>query len=573
MKINILSQETILQIAAGEIVERPASVVKELVENAIDAGATIVTIEAFAGGLDKIIVSDDGEGIGINELATAVLRHATSKIKNSADLFSVSTLGFRGEALAAIGAVSTMTIASGRRESAAGGAITVIGGQGGQVETVANPGGTTVTVENLFFNTPARKKFLRKPAAEYTALASVVHQQLLSRPGIRFRLYHNGKLTLSSPGNGSLRDAIAALAGTEIAENLLECTGSAGTTSIRGYICQPEYHRGNRGLQYFSVNGRPTSLRLLGSAVEQAFHTLLPINRYPLAFLNVEIPGDLVDVNVHPTKREVKFREAGTIFTLALKACSQALAAVTAVPYSPSGNQVPYQVSASPPQGLRYGTKPLPPVQYPAAVQEALPLPPQLSAAQSEDYTILGQIFSTFLVVATPWELRLVDQHAAQERVLYEKYLELLTKRQKAGQATIPLEAPLSGRSRQFIEAWLPQLGELGFSLELTEGGVILKEAPILFKKALGVEDILEIIERLQQSEDGNFNFADYRQTTLMLMACKGAIKGNQRLSAAESRQLLVDLTACENSRTCPHGRPIWVAFDRINLEKLFARR
>ena len=564
MKIQVLSPETILKIAAGEVVERPASVVKELVDNAIDAGAGTIVIEALTGGLEKITVTDDGEGMGPGDLALAVLSHSTSKIKSGADLFNVATMGFRGEALASIGAIAKMSILTRRRQDTAGAILSVVGGQRGEVEAAASPVGTKVTVEDLFFNTPARQKFLGKPAAEFSALANVVHQLLLARPDIRFKLYHNGKLNLSSPGSGSLTDAIASLAGTKIAENLLQCSFQQGGYTLTGFIASPDFHRSNRAMQYFSVNGRPVSLRLAGSALERAFHTLLPSQRYPIAFLNLDVPGDQVDVNVHPTKREVKFSEAGIIYALVLNGCRRGLEDYLGVSRGFIPEVIPYTSPG-------YSRRPEPDKSS-LTVQEGFSWAPAGERIGSS-YTILGQVFSTFLVAATADELRLVDQHAAQERVLYEKYLGLLKEGKRAGQVIIPLETPLDGRSRHFLEACLPQLAELGFRLELTEGGMVLREAPILFKKTLSEADVLEILETLQHSEGPADSLADYQQTALKLMACKGAIKANQPLSAAESLQLLLDLDACENNRTCPHGRPIWVAFDKNKLEIMFARR
>ena len=570
MKIKILSEETILKIAAGEVVERPASVVKELADNAIDAGAKTISIEVFNGGLDSIIVSDDGEGMSPEDLAMAVRRHSTSKISRSEDLYNITTMGFRGEALASIGAVSKLTITTRRREDVAGSSLEVLGGEQGEVKPAASPQGTRIEVRDLFFNTPARKKFLRKSSTEFTAIAEVVHQLLLAKPGISFKLHHNGKMVLSSPGSGSLRDAIACLAGTAIADNLLECYGSAQGYTISGYIVSPVFHRSNRAMQYFTVNNRPVSLRLAGSALERAYHTLLPVNRYPIAFLNLEVSSSQVDVNVHPAKREVKFSDASLIFSLVFRACTDALTTFAAAPPGKPGEQpveyhrISVPTASTTPQAYKMqpGGR--------QVVQEAFDTSP---AVLGEDYTILGQVFSTFLVVSTPTELRLVDQHAAQERVLYEQYLQRLREGTRPGQVVIPIETPLSGRSRQFVEAWLPRLTELGFKIELTDEGMVVKEAPLLFKKVLSEGDITEIIEHLQQYEGAEYDLTDYKQAALMLLACKGAIKANQRLSASESLQLLRDLDRCKNNRTCPHGRPIWLAFGRGDLEKMFARR
>lgn len=571
MKIKILDQDTILKIAAGEVIERPASVVKELVDNAVDAGAGSIIVEIFDGGREKIVVTDDGEGMTPEDLILAVERHSTSKISSGRDLFAISTMGFRGEALASIGAISAMTITTRTKNALGGSKLFVRGGEKGEVQSASSPVGTKITVTDLFFNTPARKKFLRKASTEFTAIHEVCQQQVLAAPGIRFKLLHNGKSVLVAPGNGSLVAAIASLMGTELAENLFACSLARDNYSVAGYVASPKYHRSNRAMQYFTVNRRPVSLRLMGSAVEKAFHTLLPVNRYPIAFLNLNLPGSEVDVNVHPTKKEVKFADSSTIYRLVYQACLQALAPVTA-PSPERGESLERDFTPWPRlrPSLTYTNTP----ERQQRLQETAQLgfEPVFSHREA-DWEILGQVFSTFIVVATPEELRLVDQHAAQERILYERFLHLLQSGTRPGQVVIPVETPLSGRASQYIRASLPRLTELGFNLELTDSGMIVKEVPILFKKILSSEDILEIVEKLEEYESTEYGLNDYSQTALMLLACKGAIKAKQKLSASEARQLLEDLQGCENSRTCPHGRPIWVAFDRVNLEKMFARR
>lgn len=575
MKIKILDNETILKIAAGEVIERPASVVRELVDNAIDAGAGNISVEIWDGGKERIVISDDGQGMSAEELALAVERHSTSKIANGLDLFAISTLGFRGEALASIGAVSSMTITTRTMADVGGSRLTVRGGEKMEVQPASSPVGTKICVEALFFNTPARKKFLRAQAAEFSAIAESVHQQILAWPSIRFKLAHNGKPILSSPGSGSLMEAVASLAGTEIAENLLECMLSMDGYSVTGFIAKPEFHRSNRGLQNFSVNHRPVNVRLMGSAVEKAFHTLLPVNRYPIAFLDLQVPYENVDVNVHPAKREVKFADANTVFRVVYHACLQALTAVTGgAPAQPQWNQ---DAQVLPDSLAMPGVSRAPvytaPSQPFAEVREATQLRLDIGPNPESEHQILGQIFSSFLIVATTSELRLIDQHAAQERILYEDYLHILKAGQRPSQAVLPVETPLSGRMRIFVEAHHPRLAELGFKIELTETGMTVKEVPVLFKKILSAQDILEILEKIQATEGSVYDLSDYSQAALMLLACKGAVKANYRLSSSEARQLLIDLDRCDNSRTCPHGRPIWVAFDRVNLEKMFARR
>lgn len=572
MQIRILDQDTVLKIAAGEVIERPASVVKELVDNAVDAGARNISIEVFAGGEDRLTISDDGSGLEPDDLVLAVERHATSKISSGQDLFAIRTMGFRGEALASIGAVSVMTITS-RTQSAVGGCQLVVqGGDKGVVQPASSPQGTKITVENLFYNTPARKKFLRTQGVEFSAISEVIHQQILAWPGIRFKLQHNGKLVLTSPGTGSLTDAIASIAGTDIADNLLECRLEMEGYLLTGYIAKPDFHRSNRAMQFFTVNRRPVNVRLMGSALEKAYHTLLPINRHPIAFLNLQVPMADVDVNVHPGKREVKFTDASTIFRLVYNACLQALTVIAETSVTLQAADIPHR--------LQTYHDPLPrssyfiPRQPVELIQEAAQLKLDIDVRESKcDFTVLGQVFASFLVVAAPHELRLVDQHAAQERILYEKYLSMLKTGQRPGQAVLPIETPLTGRMRQFVEIHLSSLAELGFKLELGDSVMTVREVPMMFKKILSGQDILEIIEHMQERDGQSFDLSDYGQAALMLLACKSSIKANQRLSTHEANQLLADLAACENSRTCPHGRPIWVAFDRVSLEKMFARR
>jgi len=448
-----------MKIAAGEVIERPASVVKELVENSVDAGAQNISVEISQGGMAKIVISDDGEGMSLEELALAVERHSTSKIACGEDLFAISTMGFRGEALASTGAISVMTITTRTREAVAGSRLVVRGGEKGPVEHASSPVGTRIVVEDLFFNTPVRKKFLRSSATEFTAIAEAVQQHILARPGIRFKLTHNNKTVLVSPGTGSLIDAIASLAGTDIADNLLEVNLKEDGYTVFGFIAKPDYHRSNRAMEFFSVNLRPVKVRVMGSAVEKAFHTLLPVNRYPVVFLDLAVPMTDVDVNVHPAKREVKFADSGTIFRLVYRGCLAALSGVSSQQVQPGWQRGRSEWKSFPqvsPTDIFNNSQPSQPtLNYSAPaknvsrLEEAL----ELRLEGEEQYTILGQVFSTFLVVACPGELRLVDQHAAQERVLYEKFLGALQRGERPSQVVLPVETALSGRMLQFAEA------------------------------------------------------------------------------------------------------------------------
>lgn len=589
MRINYLDADTINRIAAGEVIARPASIVKELVENAIDAGSRRITVSAEEGGLTSLSVSDDGEGMSAEEMVVAVERHTTSKIAPGADLVNIFTLGFRGEALASIAAVSQLEITSRPPEAMAGARLRVKGGRPEPLEAAACPPGTTVVIGDLFFNTPARKKFLKRPATELSAITDCLQQIAFTRPEIKFSFNHNGRQLFSTPGNGSLRDTGASLLGLETAEALLECQGTRTGYSLRGFIANPSVHRSSRSYQFFSVNGRPISNRLMASALEKAFSTLLPVKRYPIAILNLEVPPQAVDVNVHPAKLEVKFSDTDTIFRLVYNACLDAL----------SGGIVSQPITVLRPQSFPQpasaatekegGGAEVPSIQprpyfawAPGNEREAKPQNSSIQETLFRQWpagpaqgrtTVLGQVLATYLVVETPRGLMLVDQHAAQERILYERYVGLLKQGQVPSQAVLPLTVSAGPSLLSNIQERLPELAHLGFKLEITQDGFSLKEAPILFKKALGSGDVLAIVEGLVGSDNPDFSLEDYHQVTLHMMACKDALKANQTLSPSEASRLLTDLEACQNSATCPHGRPISVTLDRAALEKMFARR
>lgn len=573
MRINTLDEGTIEKIAAGEVIERPASVVRELVDNAIDAGADSITVQLDSSEPPTITVTDNGGGMTAEELAVAVERHTTSKIRTDRDLLAIATLGFRGEALASINAVSKLTITTRTPDNPQGSKLTVQGAKKKAVEAAAAPVGTRVTVADLFFNTRARRKFLRSRGAENAAITATMQQFSLAWPAIRFRLGNNKRTVLASPGTGNLRDAVAAIMGTELAQALLPCEYREDDYSLSGYIAHPRQHRSNRNLQYFTVNKRPVSLRQAAAAVEKAYHTLLPQRRYPVVFLNLTVPGNRVDVNVHPTKRELKFADGNIVFRLCYHGCQAALEPVTR-PVSPSEQDNDGQ---RPIPGLdgKYSPRRIERDRYfrprpaPAAVQ--LDLRPL--AGQQPEEKILGQILSTYLVVDSGGGLRLIDQHAAQERVMYEKFTHMLEAGERPSQVMIPLEVQLPGHLLQFVRSRHGDLTALGFKLRLTDQGVLVQEVPLVFKKMISEADIVTIMEQLMQGEEGEMSLADHNQAALMMLACKSALKANQKLSPGEARELLAQLAQCKNQVTCPHGRPISVSFDRSDLEKMFARR
>ena len=401
----------------------------------------------FNGGLDSIIVSDDGEGMSPEDLAMAVRRQHQQNFRRRPTTSLPWAFAVKLCQHWRCSVDYNHPAAGGCRRQLPGG----LGGEQGEVKPAASPQGTRIEVRDLFFNTPARKKFLRKSSTEFTAIAEVVHQLLLAKPGISFKLHHNGKMVLSSPGSGSLRDAIACLAGTAIADNLLECYGSAQGYTISGYIVSSVFHRSNRAMQYFTVNNSPVSLRLAGSALERAYHTLLPVNRYPIAFLNLEVPSSQVDVNVHPAKREVKFSDASLIFSLVFRACTDALTTFAAAPPGKPGEQpveyhrISVPTASTTPQAYKMqpGGR--------QVVQEAFDTSP---AVLGEDYTILGQVFSTFLVVSTPRAVPVISTLPRKE--VMSKYLQRLREGTRpTGSDSIET---LSG-CRQFVRPGCPADG------------------------------------------------------------------------------------------------------------------
>ncbi len=568
MRINVLAPETIEKIAAGEVVQRPGSVIKELIDNAIDAGASAITVELKGDDIPQLTVRDNGGGMSADELLLSVQRHTTSKIHTDEDLNAIATLGFRGEALASIAAVSKLSIATRREQDSQGSLLEM---PGGHVTTTAAPVGTKVTVSDLFYNTPARRKFLRARSTEIAAITETVQHLALAWPGIRFRLSNNNRTVLATPGNGRLIDAIAAIAGTDSARDMLEIHWSQGNAVVSGCISHPRLHRSNRSWQYISVNRRPVQLRLAAAAVEKAYHTLLPRDRHPLMFLNLDIDPELVDVNVHPAKTEVKFSDSNAIYRLFLQAAQQALA-------SDSSHQPPDWVEEEGEPLEADETIPFFPPLGPRSPQGGM-RPSQISFTDareqdttSQGWKVVGQVLSTYLVVDSGDGMVLVDQHAAQERVMYEKYTDMLEQGQRPSQLVLPLEVELPAHLLQFARGQQAQLSQLGFGFNISDSGIVLNEVPLVFRKALTTEDVVDILEHLMDG-GAQVNLSDRSQAALMMMACKTALKARQQLSPTEARQLLDELNRCRNSTTCPHGRPTTVHISRQQLEKMFARR
>jgi DNA mismatch repair protein MutL len=545
--IRLLPPQVADAIAAGEVVERPASVVKELIENSLDAGAHRVSVEVRGAGRTLIRVSDDGGGIPAEELGLAFRRHATSKLSSLADLEAISSLGFRGEALASIAAVSEL-------EARSNGARIRL--RAGEVleEGVAMPvPGTVIEVRDLFANTPARLKFLKSPATETAACLKVAHGLALLYPEVRFEVAVDGRAALRTPGRGGLRAAAGALLGEAVAAELLEVEADG----VRGLASQPSLSRGSRDGILLGVNRRPVASRSLGFAIEECYQGALERGRYPVVVVDLSVPASEVDVNVHPTKREVRFRSDGGVFA----ALQQALRAAL------SGSR-PYQLrplpAAAPPRGLRS------PVLHeaPAALYQASSEPDSGSAA-GDPMRPLGQVLAGYLVAEGPDGVVLVDQHAAHERVLYNRFLGRLREGSAPSQPlllpeTVELEPAQAAAAADHRD----HLRSLGFELEdFGPGSVRLLAGPV----ETPAGRLLEALEQLLSTLADSRSHA-WVEAAAASLACHSAVRFGDPLELSEQRRLLSELEAAENSVTCPHGRPTRLVLDWQELKRHFRR-
>jgi DNA mismatch repair protein MutL len=584
MPIRLLSPEVSSQIAAGEVVERPASVVKELVENSLDAGAKNISISIADAGRTLIEVADDGHGISADELALAASRHATSKLVQSDDLFHIQTLGFRGEALASIGSVSRMIITS-RVESAQEGArLSVDGGIAGKVEKVGAPVGTVVRVENLFYNVPARLKFLKTDTTERRAIDSLVTRYALAYPNVRFKVTDGKQVTLQTAGDGDRRAILAALYGVDVAKQMLEVMASEDNLTLSGFISPVSLTRSNRREITFFINGRWVQEISLNSALLQAYHTLLMVGRYPLTALFLEMAPEDVDVNVHPTKAEVRFRSQDKVFSFVQRSVRKALLAYTPVPsVSPqlwgarSRDEVPERQAGI--DWTMAQDESLTMDGEPQSVETPEGQSPSTVGGQRSFETgvpllrLIGQIGSTYLVAEGPDGLYLIDQHAAHERVLFEKLMAQHENRSIPSQALLaPEVVTLPPQSAKMIGEQLPFLNKFGFEVEEFGANTFqVRAMPILFSGGDPASALRALVEDFEEDESPLQAEVEAR---LAARVCKRlAVKAGQVLTSDEQRSLLNDLEACQSPRTCPHGRPTMIHLSVDTLERQFGRR
>jgi len=582
MPIRLLPPEVASQIAAGEVVERPASVVKELLENALDASAKSVSVTIGAAGRTLIQVADDGCGIPADELPLAVARHATSKLARAEELFAISTLGFRGEALASIGSVARLTITSRTADSAAGARLHVEGGATGRVEIIGAPVGTLVRAEDLFYNVPARLKFLKKDMTERRAIDALLARYALAYPHVRIKLTEGKTSSLQTSGDGDQRAILAALYGVEVGKQMLEVLAEETGMKLTGFISPTALTRSNRREITFFINGRWVQNVPLSAALLQAYHTLLMVGRYPLAVLFLEVEPADVDVNVHPAKAEVRFREQDRVFSFVQRAVRRALLAYAPVPQvaptlwgtparqvDPAWSFASDQSSVTSDQ-LPVGTEP--PEVPPPSLLPSPPAPP-LHSPPVPLLRLIGQIGATYLVAEGPDGLYLIDQHAAHERVLFEKLMAQHNLKIIPSQALLtPAVIHLPPQSTETLVSNLPILQHFGFKVELFGPNTFqVRAVPLLFVDSDPSAALRAVVEDFEEDETPLQAEVEARVAGRV---CKRlAVKAGQVLSPEEQRALLNDLETCASPRTCPHGRPTMIHLSVDMLERQFGRR
>ena len=572
-KINILSQELSEKIAAGEVIERPASLVKELVENAVDAGSKNIEIIIQDAGKKLIKVIDDGEGMAKEDLAKACLRHATSKISQDADLYNIRTLGFRGEALASISVASRLKITSAAAASDAAWMIEFDFGRQKKLEQSARTKGTTVEASNLFANIPARLKFLKSNAAETSQIINIVTQLALVSEDISFKLKSDGEEILFLPAQAGFFGRITVLCGREIADNLIPISWNIAPLRIRGFISRPGFSQGSKKNQHFFVNQRPVSDRTMAHALSQGYQTYLGEKKFPVGFIFLELPPDQVDVNVHPAKREIKFQDSRIVHDVLAKTIAEALRDKTILPSQPkieSGYRPSLEVQENIP-GQNYVSSSQEPIKdfFPQSTfPENFPPP---ARAQEPAYL---QVKDTYIIFPDEKGVLFIDQHAAHERVIYDALMaQYLKKKIEKQRLLLPITLNLSPDQRVLLGDIRRMLAEFGFEIEEFGGNsVALYAYPAMLEENMVRAEFETIISELTQSNISADAEKNSRQV-LASIACHSAVRAHQKLSAGQIAALVADLWKTASPHTCPHGRPTYTLMSWDEIEKRFKRK
>lgn len=613
--IQVLEKSVADKIAAGEVVDKPLSIVKELVENSIDAGATSITIEIQKGGKSYIRVTDNGCGIPADQVETAFLRHATSKIYKAADLEHIQTLGFRGEALASISAVSRTEIITKTAEEKTGTRLVIEGSQIAEREITGCPEGTTIVVRDLFYNTPARKKFMRSDAAESSAVIEFVSHVTLAYANIRVRMVNNGSMLFSTPGNGKLYSNILTVFSRDIGDQLIPIQAEEGEMKLEGYVSGPGQSKPTRKHQIFFVNGRVVNSKVIQKGVSSAYADRLFEGRFPIAILFFRFPPDRLDVNIHPNKREVRFHDESSVTGFVEQALRKALLSKESIPAVKKKDlfRKPEPVTLADPGKLEGKAeedqidvkKLLSTLRKEEQMQETSPsqvkeafnayqspepiaLPKQAMAKAPADQsviqapatpppfdfdtlTITGTIFATYITAVDEDAFYLIDQHAAHERIFFEKLMAQYRNQETHGQPIMfPIMLNVSHSSDQNAEDWLAALGQMGFGAEpFGPRTYAVKEIPMF----MGLEEAQFFLKDFVDGL-GDGKLLDNLPVIekIIMRSCKSAVKAHDHLQDSEIQQLIQDLRQCENPFSCPHGRPTFIKMTQYEIEKMFKR-
>ena len=677
-KIAVLDQQTIDKIAAGEVVERPASVVKELVENAIDAGATQITVEIKEGGIGYIRITDNGSGMEKDDIPVAFLRHSTSKIRSADDLLGVSSLGFRGEALSSISAVAMVELITKTKENDLGSRCCIEGGVQKSLEEIGAPDGTTFIIRNLFYNTPARKKFLKSEMSEASAIHELMTHLAMSHPEVGFKVLIGGQMRIQTSGNGNLKDVIYHLYGRDVAMRLIEVDREEGPLHVRGFLGKPEISRGNRNYENYFVNGRYVKSKIIAKGIEDGYKTFMMQHRYPFVCLDIHMDGKMLDVNVHPTKMELRFSNQNLVYDLLERMTKDALSGRELIPevtldepkkqvvmpekapqqvppvqtlrepestyqvqkpaavptasvertipsYQKPEQKVPLEKMWTTPEPQKEPVKPqnknleyfmeqmrkrveerykAPEAPAPTEqrettetaqstvpeqsatvpetpVEEKPPQKPEqldlfdgklLSKEAAVHHVIIGQLFDTYWLVQFGEKLYIIDQHAAHEKVLYERLMKDLRNRAFQSQMlSPPIILNLSMQEEELFLKYRSCFTEMGFEIEeFGEKAYAVRAVPANLPGVARREILMELLDSLSDiTGSGN---SESLMDKVASMSCKAAVKGNHQMSAMEAKALIDELLSLENPYNCPHGRPTIISMSKYELEKKFKR-
>lgn len=614
-----LDSHTINKIAAGEVVERPLSVVKELVENAIDAKASAITIEIKDGGTTYIRITDNGEGINRSQVQNAFKRHATSKIKTIEDLISVSSLGFRGEALSSIASVSKVELLTKTKNEFVGTRYVIEGGKELKLDDAGVPDGTTIIIRDLFYNTPARRKFLKSSKTEASYIIELIERIILSNTDISFKLIVNGQTKLQFVGDGSVYNAIYSIYGKEVANNLIRIEADNGDFLLSGYIGKPELSRGNKNYEVYFVNNRYIKSSLISRALDEAYKKYLMLHKFPMVFLNIDMPGFMIDINVHPSKKEVRFIEGDYLFTFLVNTISEKLNNIELIPsvidtYDDNENDKTIKKEDVIPEPFEVNRISLTGAVNTNPVKSIVPKKPEIkeidtisqimtSEVKNRDFSyinesikeetpvqlslfddiflsekalkkhkIIGQLFNTYWLVEYDNNLYILDQHAAHEKIKYERLIKQIRNKEVVSQIiNPPVIVTLSSSEEELLSKYYDNFSALGFNVENFGGKEYsITEVPL---ELFGSDPKEYFLDMLDEINNGKIpKETDSINLHIATMACKSAVKGNMKMTYEEADQLISELLSLDNPYNCPHGRPTIVSYSKYDIERMFKR-